>query len=90
VPRAELDAWADDLWSYRPGGGESADMVAARWRRWSQARLEDGADVIAVTHAGLIRVARACLGQAGLEDLATSRIPFGTVHRLDLSPAELA
>jgi alpha-ribazole phosphatase len=35
VPRGELDAWADDVWHYRPGGAESAALVAERWLRWS-------------------------------------------------------
>ena len=28
----EIDAWAKDLWGYRPGGGESAEMAATSWR----------------------------------------------------------
>ena len=32
VPRDELNAWAADVWGYRPGGGESAAMAAGRWR----------------------------------------------------------
>jgi alpha-ribazole phosphatase len=85
VPRDELDAWAQDLWAYRPGGGESADMVAARWRRWREMRWQErSAVVIAITHAGVRRVARACQGGPALEELPASRIDFGTVHQLDL------
>ncbi len=82
VPRAELDAWAADVWTYRAGGGESAAMVARRWRRWA-ARLAAnnaarGAPVIAVTHAGLIRVALAGAGRLG-PGLSLD-VPFGSVH----------
>jgi alpha-ribazole phosphatase len=59
VPRAQLDAWARDIWHYRPGGVESAAMVAARWQRWVK-HVGNGDDaVVAVTHAGVIRVALA-------------------------------
>jgi alpha-ribazole phosphatase len=35
LPRGELDAWARDVWHYRPGDGESAAMVEERWRVWA-------------------------------------------------------
>jgi len=79
VPRDELDAWARDLWHYRPGGAESAAMVAARWQRWVKRVGNDGHDaVVAVTHAGVIRVA-----------LAQLRMPiaFGSVHSIDVAAA---
>ena len=79
VPRVELDAWATDVWTYRAGGGESAAMVAARWRRWAArvaARIaERDAPVIAVTHAGLIRIALAGASRLGSE--LSLDVPFG-------------
>jgi alpha-ribazole phosphatase len=91
VPRLELDAWASDAWTYRAGGGESAAMVAARWRRWG-ARVAAGiaerdAPVIAVTHAGLIRIALAGASRLGCE-LALD-VPFGSVHRVAIDTVEL-
>lgn len=60
VPRAELDAWATDIWYYRPGGGESAAMLLDRWQRllarWQAAGLERA---VVVSHAGVIRLALA-------------------------------
>jgi alpha-ribazole phosphatase len=89
VPRAELDAWACDVWTYRPGGGESAAMVAARWRRWAlRITARDAVShnpVIAMTHAGLIRVALAGGRPCGLD--LTREIPYGSVHRVDLNAA---
>jgi len=91
VPRVELDAWATDVWTYRPGGGESAAMVAARWRRWAArvaARIaERDAPVIAVTHAGLIRIALAGAGRLGPE--LSLDVPFASVHRVAIDTVEL-
>ncbi|MGA2396987.1 MAG: histidine phosphatase family protein [Steroidobacteraceae bacterium] len=84
VPRAELETWAADVWSYRAGGGESAAMVAARWRGWSARLTSQSRDLpaIAVTHAGLIRVALA--GARGLGAELMIDAPFASVHRVDI------
>lgn len=81
LPRAELDAWAGDVWHYRPGGGESAAMVEERWRRWCGRAAPLGVEsVIVVTHAGLIRAALAAGGTLRREEAASAHIPFGSVH----------
>jgi alpha-ribazole phosphatase len=85
IARLEIDAWAKDLWGYRPGGGESAEMVAARWERWlHEVRRSDNGNVVAVTHAGVIRVALARSGRGHGSSALEAHIPFGSVHRLDL------
>jgi len=85
IAQAEIDAWAKDLWGYRPGGGESAAMVATRWERWlDHVRRSDLGHVVAVTHAGVIRVALARSGQGNESSALGAHIPFGSVHRLDL------
>lgn len=85
VPRDQLDAWAADVWDYRPGGAESAAMVAQRWRRWSTLmRRTMNAGVIAVTHAGVIRVALACAGILDMAAFAQSAVDFGSVHRVEV------
>jgi len=85
VPRRELDAWAADTWSYRPGGGESAAMAAVRWQRWAGALRSSGAEAaLAITHAGLIRVALACEGIWSHASFASRAIPFCSVHRIAL------
>jgi alpha-ribazole phosphatase len=68
IPRAELDAWAADLMHARPHGGETVAELAVR----VAAALDDLArgprPVLAVTHAGVIRVLRARRdGPAGLD-----------------------
>jgi alpha-ribazole phosphatase len=83
VPRDELNAWAADVWGYRPGGGESAAMAARRWQRWLQALRHGAADAaLAVTHAGIIRVALACSGELSADRFASFPIAFGSVHRI--------
>lgn len=60
LPRAEIDAWADDVWSTVAGGGES---MAALWQRVAQcreARLLDGwrgseRRLLIVAHHGSLR-----------------------------------
>lgn len=76
IPRGEIDDWARDLRGYRPGDGESVEMVAARWQRWRNRIIAAGcATTLAITHAGVIRVA--------LGDLERP-VPFGSIHRLSL------
>ncbi len=79
VPRGELDAWARDPWAYAPGGGESAQSALLRFQAWAN-RLEGegNASVVAVTHAGLIRLALS-VGSGESAGLSLS-IPYGSVH----------
>jgi alpha-ribazole phosphatase len=92
VPRAQIDAWAADVWSYRAGGGESTAMLAARWHRWcTRVAAQIGArglPAVAVTHAGLIRMALAGGRDVGARLLAAT--PFASVHRLDIDALEAA
>jgi alpha-ribazole phosphatase len=84
VPREELDHWCQDLWMYRPGGGENASSLAARWQRWRDRISAAHVDIaIAVTHAGVIRVALALAGRLPLHAIARSPIEFGSVHCID-------
>jgi alpha-ribazole phosphatase len=76
IPREELDAWAADLWRYAPGQGESAAAAADRWRSWVDSLARQSSDaVIAVTHAGLIRVAHAVL---------TMDVGYGSVYPIQI------
>lgn len=60
LPRAELDAWAQDLSTYAPGGGEALHAMlqrvqAALHDSWRSDSLHGMRDVVWVTHAGVIR-----------------------------------
>jgi alpha-ribazole phosphatase len=90
VPRDELSAWAGNVWRYRPGDGESAALVARRWRRWSsRLRAARAGTTIAVTHAGFIRVALACAGRLSIEAFANHPIEFGSVHAIEFEEARM-
>ena len=91
IAREKIDEWAQDAWGYRPGGGESAQMVATRWEGWvNQVRKVDVDAVIAVTHAGVIRVALARAGQRSGTSGLEAHIPFGSVHRIFLDMLDQA
>jgi alpha-ribazole phosphatase len=86
IPRAQMDAWTADVWGYRPGGGESANMVEIRWLRWLEhTRCIGTGIVVAVTHAGVIRVALAGHAHPRSASAIGALIPFGSVHCLNLA-----
>jgi len=86
VPRDQLGAWAEDIWGYHPGGGENAHAVADRWRLFvNRMRLVSCDTVIAVTHAGIIRVALAISAPQALSELVRAPIGFGSIHTLEVS-----
>jgi alpha-ribazole phosphatase len=85
VPRHELDRWAQDLWCFRPGGGENARAVAERWKRWVACLQRSGIDcAIGVTHAGIIRVALAQTDRMARADLVQISVEFGSVHCFEI------
>jgi len=90
VPRDQLDAWAEDVWAYRPGGAESAAMVAQRWLHWLGRLAGSGIDTaVVVTHAGVIRVAKRCCGALSAATFAMAEIPYGSVHRIEMTAARV-
>jgi len=92
VPRDQLDAWARDVWHYKPGGAESASMVAARWQRWANLLGRSGQETaVVVTHAGVIRVALALAGAGPVSAAALwdAPISFGGVFTIDSAQASV-
>jgi alpha-ribazole phosphatase len=86
IPRDQMDAWTADVWGYQPGGGESASMVENRWLRWlDHARRMRIDTIVAVTHAGVIRVALAGATRPRSSSALQAQIPFGSVHCLNLA-----
>lgn len=60
IPRPDIDAWATDLATYAPGGGESLTAMLRRVQQalqhsWGHDSGKDQRDVVWVTHAGVIR-----------------------------------
>ena len=71
IARAEIDAWADDLVDYQPGGGENVYQVAQRVTHFlhdlQQSNIEEA---IIVCHAGTIRLLSACSPTLSLRQIA--------------------
>ncbi|MEW9898421.1 histidine phosphatase family protein [Chitinivorax sp. PXF-14] len=85
IARSEIDAWAADIWHYRPGGGENAAMLRSRWHEaiagW---RLAAPEAAIVVTHAGPIRMALAEAGQLGAAERWSAPIAHARPYILEL------
>jgi len=90
IPRAEVDAWAADLVHYRPGGGENVLAVVQRVSAFYEDIQRQQRDVIAICHAGTIRVLEACQHGRALPDIALhaahkpNQIPYGASRILHL------
>jgi alpha-ribazole phosphatase len=90
VPREQLDAWSRDVRHYRPGGVESAAMVAERWQRWASLVCSSGEGcAVAVTHAGVIRTALEAAGMLSAATFLQAPVAFGSVHCIDFAHARV-
>ncbi len=74
VPRAEIDAWAEDFLHARPHGGESVAELRARTTDVLMDWSDSYGSTLVVTHSGVIRAALATGDTVG--DFNT-RIDFG-------------
>jgi alpha-ribazole phosphatase len=89
IARCEIDAWANDLVAYRPGGGESVMQMAERVRAFHADVLSTQQDCIVICHAGTIRMLLACqrnLSPAEMAQYAAQerhKIAYGEVIVLD-------
>jgi alpha-ribazole phosphatase len=86
IPREQVDAWADDLLHYRPGGGESVLAVAARVAAFrDELRAAGHPGALLVCHAGTMRLLSSLhlggsLEQAALRAATSAhRIGYGEV-----------
>lgn len=57
IPKAELDAWANDFLHARPHGGESVTMLRDRVRDAIREFLSYNETMLIITHAGVIKAA---------------------------------
>ena len=79
IPRTELNAWAADFFHARPHGGESVHMLRERVGSAINDYRRSGVSHVVVTHAGVIKAARA---QSGHPDGWTANVDFGGSIRL--------
>ena len=81
IPRAEMDAWAADFLHARPHGGESVHMLYERARAAIADYRATGLSHVVVTHAGIIKAARA---EDRYPNAWKSNVEFGGTVRLPL------
>lgn len=81
LPRAEIDAWRDDIANYVPPGGESVAALADRGRAFVAA-LPAHRPAILVTHAGVIQTLTRTLRGLPLANFGGERIEYGQVIAL--------
>lgn len=87
IPRAELDAWAADLWHYRVGGGETVHEVRARvLQAVRRAEALGQAQVLWVTHAGVIRMLLAEYHLIAEAERWTAPIDYATPYWFTIAP----
>lgn len=80
IPRAQLDAWANDTVRYRPGGGESVEEVAQRVRAFhDEVRSQNQESAIVVCHAGTIRLLMQCRAGASSMEMAQNAARNGHI-----------
>ena len=90
LPRAEIDAWANDLAYYRPGNGENVVQVAQRVHAFADQLLTlQLPQAIIVAHAGTMRLLDAWQAGASLEQTALraaqteNRVGYGELLIID-------
>jgi alpha-ribazole phosphatase len=74
--REPVEAWQRALPDAAPPGGETLSAMAARCAAWLASLDRRGPPVLAITHAGPIRVIRALLGGEPLLTYFSVSIPF--------------
>ena len=90
IARAEIDAWAQDLVDYQPGGGENVYQVAQRVTHFLHDLQQTGCEeAIVVCHAGTIRLLSAYSPALSSREIALQaaaaphRIAYGAVVPID-------
>lgn len=89
IARSEVDAWAQDVTGYRPGGGESVMDMAQRVGAFYQEAQVAGGERIVVCHAGTIRLLLACRQGGSVESIAQRagqvqvKVGYGQMVMLD-------
>ncbi len=82
IPRAEVDAWTEDLVRYRPGGGETVLEVAQRVDAFLvELRQAAHSRALVVCHAGTMRLIAALHRGRPLEEAAL--LAAKTPHHID-------
>jgi alpha-ribazole phosphatase len=86
--RGAIEAWERGLPNSSPPNGETVAGMAGRCAYWLSALSTDGAPILAITHAGPIRVLRALLRGEPLLTYFGESIPFA--EPLEIAPVSNA
>ena len=86
IPRAQIDAWADDFEHYPPPGGESVAAFLTRIRAFVARIRERDEDCLVVGHTGWIRFLLADLLEAPARAAFTLHIDFLGLSHVRLTP----
>lgn len=90
IPRAEIDAWSQDIAHYHPGHGKSLTQVAHSIRAFYDDLVQQNiAEAIVVCHAGSIRLLLTCPLKLTAVEMAhraadqPNQIDYGAMITLD-------
>ncbi len=87
VPRAELDAWADDFLHARPHGGESIAMLRSRVADAMAEYTSSELAHIVVTHSGVMKVA---VARGDNENDFSTSFTYGAILELSTIQEKIA
>jgi len=83
IPRAEIDAWAAEPLTYRPGGGECLMDVLRRVRRAWTGIASASETTLVLTHAGPIRCLLHVARGVPMLDAIQVGIGYGSITRFE-------
>ncbi len=85
IGRERIEVWQRGLPDSAPMDGETLTAMAARLAEWLSELEPDGAPVLAITHAGPIRVIRALLKGEPLLTYFETGVPFAEPVELEVN-----
>lgn len=84
IPKAEIDAWRDDLMHAAPYQGESLAQLQSRVFEWFEPLIKADKDVVLVTHSGVIKVLVAALCQFSMSECFRLNPSYSSISELDV------
>lgn len=89
IGTSALDDWAADIAGFRPPSGETGYELQQRVLQWLHDIAVDGAEMIVVTHAGVMRALQAYQQQLPGNQWLALRYDYGQVLCLDFSAEQI-
>jgi alpha-ribazole phosphatase len=80
-----FDAWMQDYETRAPPGGETGALLRRRVSAWLLERQRDDRTILAVTHAGVIRMARSITVGLPYAEVAVEEIPHLVPERVSFA-----